>query len=393
MSERKEPAGRGSATLGAGGAGGFRDRLLGRVKLSGWLALAAPLLAVLFAALITSMVLLIAGSSPLDAFDALAQYGTQPRTMAVILNSATMYYISALAVAIGFRMNLFNIGVDGQYRLAAVVAAGVGGAALLPGVLNVVLVLVVAVLVGALWAGIAGLLKVKRGVSEVIATIMLNAIATGLASWLMSNHFGVLTGNELATRPIPGDSQMPGMALIAGTPKLVNGFLVVAIILGIAYYVLLNRTRFGFELRATGMSEPAAVASGIGVKRMIVTAMVLSGAVAGLAGMPELLGESHKYSNNFPSGLGFDGIAIALLGRNNPVGMALGALLWSFLSNSSDSLQMLDISKETADIMKGVTVLSVIIAYELVHRYRIVAEQRRAGQEMTAAPAAEGTAA
>ncbi|WP_433499732.1 ABC transporter permease [Sphaerimonospora sp. CA-214678] len=393
MSEREEAAERGGGRPGAGGAGGFRDRLLGRVRLSGWLALAAPLLAILFAALITSVVLLIAGSSPLAAFDTLARYGSQPRTMAVIVNNATMYYISALAVAVGFRMNLFNIGVDGQYRLAAVVAAGVGGAALLPGVLNIVLVLVVAVLVGALWAGIAGLLKVKRGVSEVIATIMLNAIATGLASWLMSNHLGVLTGNELATRPIPEGSRMPGMELIAGTPKLVNGFLVVAIILGIAYYVLLNRTRFGFELRATGMSEPAALASGIGVKRMVVTTMVVSGAVAGLAGMPELLGETYKYSNNFPAVLGFDGIAIALLGRNNPVGMALGALLWSFLGNSSDSLQMINISKETVDIMKGVTVLSVIIAYELVHRYRIVAEQRRAGQETAASPAAEGAAA
>ncbi|MEU7936403.1 ABC transporter permease [Microbispora bryophytorum] len=374
---------------------GFVDRLLGRVRLGGWLAVAAPVIAVAFAVLITSVVLLIAGSDPVEAFTTLADYGTQPRSMAMILNTGVMYYISALAVAVGFRMNLFNIGVDGQYRLAAVVAAGLGGAAVVPGVLNIVLVVVVAVIVGALWAAIAGLLRVYRGVSEVISTIMLNAIATGLGSWLVSEHFGVLTGNDLGTRPIPDDAHMPGIPLIAGTPVLVNGFIVVAVVLGVAYWVVLNRTRFGFELRATGKSESAAVASGVSVKKMIVVTMVMSGAVAGLIGMPELLGASYKYSNNFPAGLGFTGIAIALLGRNNPVGMAVGALLWSFLDNSSNQLQLLDISKEIVQIMQGVVVLSVIIAYELVHRYRIVAEQRRVSRELAApqeAPKAEAAA-
>ncbi|GII29574.1 ABC transporter permease [Planotetraspora mira] len=371
----------------------FLDRLLGRVKLGGWLALVAPLLAVLFAVVITSIVLLATGKPPLETFNALAQYGAQPRTMAVIVNTGTEYYISALAVAIGFRMNLFNIGVDGQYRLAAVVAAGVGGAALLPGVLNIILIVVVAVVVGALWAAIAGLLRVTRGVSEVISTIMLNSIATGIGSWLVTNYFGVLKGNELATKEIPQDSRVPGMALIPGTQLQVTGFVVVAIILGIAYYVLLNRTRFGFELRATGQSESAAIASGISVKKMIVVTMVVSGVVAGLIGMPELLGASYKYSTNFPTGLGFTGIAIALLGRNNAVGMAIGALLWSFLDNSSDTLQLLDISKEIVAIMQGVIVLSVIIAYELVHRYRIVAEQRRVSRELATPQQAEGAAA
>ncbi|KAB8186593.1 ABC transporter permease [Microbispora catharanthi] len=374
---------------------GFLDRVLGRVRLGGWLAVAAPVIAVVFAVLITSVVLLVAGKAPVEAFTTLADYGTQPRSMAMILNTGVMYYISALAVAVGFRMNLFNIGVDGQYRLAAVVAAGLGGAAVVPGVLNIVLVIVAAVVVGALWAAIAGLLRVYRGVSEVISTIMLNAIATGLGSWLVSEHFGVLTGNDLGTRPIPDDAHMPGIPLIAGTPVLVNGFIVVAVLLGVAYWVVLNRTRFGFELRATGKSESAAVASGVSVKKMIVVTMVMSGAVAGLIGMPELLGASYKYSNNFPAGLGFTGIAIALLGRNNPVGMAVGALLWSFLDNSSNQLQLLDISKEIVQIMQGVVVLSVIIAYELVHRYRIVAEQRRVSRELAApqeAPKAEAAA-
>ncbi|MEZ0072775.1 ABC transporter permease [Planotetraspora sp. GP83] len=371
----------------------FLDRLFGRVKLGGWLAVVAPLLAVVFAVLITSGVLLAAGKPPLDAFTVLAHYVVQPRGAVLIINGATQYYISALAVAIGFRMNLFNIGVDGQYRLAAVVAAGVGGAALLPGVLNIILVIVVAVLVGALWAAIAGLLKVTRGVSEVISTIMLNAIATGIGSWLVIKYLGVRSGNELSTREIPPDSRVPGLSVIPGTSVQVTGFIVLAAILGVAYYVLLNRTRFGFDLRATGRSESAAVASGVNVKRMVVATMVLSGAIAGFAGMPELLGASYKYGTNFPTGLGFTGIAIALLGRNNPVGMAIGALVWSFLDNSKDSLQLVDISPEIVQIMQGTIVLSVIVAYELVHRYRQVVKQRRVSRELAAPAQPEGAAA
>lgn len=372
----------------------FLDRLLGRVKTGGWLAVAAPVLAILFAALVTSLVLVVAGKPPLDTFGWLIENGAQPRSIALIVNLATTYYLAAVAVGIGFRMNLFNIGVDGQYRLAVLISAAVGGAAFLPGPLNIVLVILVAMVVGAAWASIAGILKVKRGVSEVISTIMLNAVATGITGYLLTTErLGVLSGNSIGTKPIPEDAHMPGMAIVPGTTVPVNGFLVVAIVVGVVYSVVLNRTRFGFDLRATGKSESAAVASGVSVKKMIVTTMIISGAAAGLIGMPELLGASYNYSTNFPAGLGFVGIAIALLGRNTAAGMAVGALLWSFLDNSSNILQLHDVSKEIVAIMQGVIVLSVIIAYELVHRYRLVAEQRRVSRELAAPVQAEGVSA
>ena len=146
---------------------------------------------------------------------------------------------------------------------------------------------------------------------------------------------------------------------------------------------MLGRTRFGFDLRATGRSESAAVASGVNVKRMVVVSLLISGAIAGLVGMPQLLGgDSRSYSLDFPAGLGFTGIAIALLGRNNAIGMALGALLFSFLDSSSIILDINDISKEIVLIMQGTIVLSVVIVYELVRRYGIVAEQRRVSREL-----------
>ncbi|GAA1503492.1 ABC transporter permease [Sphaerisporangium rubeum] len=374
----------------------FTDRLLGRVRLGGLLALAAPLLAIVFAGLVTSIILVLTGNPPLHTLFLLVDYGSQPRTVVNIVNLATTYYISALAVAIGFRMNLFNIGVDGQYRLAALLAAAVGGALVLPPVLHVAVTVLVAVAVGGLWASIAGLLKVTRGVSEVISTIMLNAIATGFGAWLLTTDrlaVAVSGSNNIGTKPIPESGQFPGFAIVPGTQAKVFGFIVVAALLGIAYHVLFNRTRFGFDLRATGASESAAVASGVNVKRMVLLTMIISGAVAGLVGMPQLLGASYSYSLDFPTGLGFTGIAIALLGRNNPAGIAVGALLWSFLDNSSDILDLEGIPKETVIIMQGTIVLSVIIAYELVHRYRMTAEQRRVSRQLSAGTPAEGAVA
>ncbi|MEU9836631.1 ABC transporter permease [Streptosporangium sp. NPDC048047] len=363
----------------------FTDRLLGRARLGGLLSLAAPVLAIVFAGLITSIVLLATGDPPLETLGVMIDYGVQPRTMVLTLNYATTYYLSALAVAIGFRMNLFNIGVDGQYRLAALIAAAVGGAAVLPGPLNTVLVVVVAMLVGAGWASIAGLLKVRRGVSEVISTIMLNAIATALGAWLLNTDrlaVEVAGSNNIGTKPIPEAARVPGLALIPGTGTKVFGLIILAVAMGVLYHVLLNRTRFGFDLRATGRSESAAVASGVNVKKMVLIAMIMSGATAGLIGMPQLLGASYSYSLDFPTGLGFTGIAIALLGRNHPVGIALGALLWGFLDASSNILQLHDISPEIVAIMQGTIVLSVIVAYELVHRYQISAGQRRVSKEL-----------
>jgi simple sugar transport system permease protein len=289
------------------------------------LSVAAPLLAIAFAALVTSAVLIVSGNNPLLAFATMIEQLGKPRIQVNILNNATTYYLSAVAVAIGFKMNLFNIGVDGQYRLAAMLAAAVGGAVTLPPVLHVGLIIIVAMCVGAFWAGIAGLLKVTRGVSEVISTIMLNFIATGIVAYLLSTDrlaVSVSGSNNIGTQPIGPSGQMPGLPIIPGTENPVFGMIIIAIIVGFAYWFMLNRTRFGYDLKATGLSEPAAIASGVNVKKMIVVAMLLSGAVAGLVGMPQLLGSSYSYGLDFPTGLGFTGIAIALLGRNNPIGIA-----------------------------------------------------------------------
>ncbi len=348
------------------------------------LALAAPTLAVVVAALLSSVALVISGHSPITTFRSMATFGVDPDSVVQILNKSTTYYLSALAVAIGFKMNLFNIGVDGQYRIAAFFAAVAGGWLVLPGPVLIVVVVLVAVVVGALWAGIAGVLRATRGVSEVISTIMLNVIGGGIVAYLLDpGRLAVRTGSQLInTRPLPRSAWVPGIPYSGGQ---VFGFIVVAIACGVGYWLLIGRTRFGFDLRATGLSETAAVASGVNVKRMIVRTMLISGGVAGLVGLPILFGESHSYGQDFPAGFGFAGIAIALLGRNHPVGIGIGALLWSFLEQSAQILDLEGVPREIVTIMQGVTVLSVVIAYELVRRYSLAQQQRRVGAELRAA--------
>jgi len=340
------------------------------------LAIGAPALALIIAFAITSLVLILAGDSVIGVWQQILSV-PDVRGVTNILNAATVYYLSAVAVAIGFRMNLFNIGVDGQYRIASFVAAIVAGEAWLPGYLNTLLALVAAVLVGALWAGIAGLLRVTRGVSEVISTIMLNAIATAIVAYLLRKAAVDAEGSNItATKDIPEGSWIPGFSLGSDAPNDVYGFIVVAVVVGFVYWLAINRTRFGFDLRASGASESAAIASGIDVKRMVLVSMLLSGAVAGLVGMPILFGDAHNYGSTFQSGLGFAGIAIALLGRNHPVGIALGALLFAFLDEQANPLQiLLDVSPDIVKITQGVIVLTVVIAYEVVRRYGVRLEQ------------------
>jgi simple sugar transport system permease protein len=287
-----------------------------------------------------------------------------------------MIYLSAVAAAVGFRMGLFNIGVEGQYTVGSFAAASFAGGAFLPGFLNVLASLVVAVLVAGLWAGIAGILRTTRGVSEVISTIMLNAIAGILVGYLI-DRYGIHGGNSVRTKVIPAGSQVSGFTPFDAASGQIWTLGLIAVLVGVGFWLLLNRTRFGFDLRATGMSQTAAVASGIKVNRMVLASMLLSGGVAGLIWMPAFFGNAHSYGTTFQAGLGFTGIAVALLGRNQPMGMVFGALLFAFLTAQSNSLQLLtDISPSVVQITQGVAVLAVVVAYELVRRARVRLEQR-----------------
>lgn len=353
------------------------------------LPLVAPLVAVVIAVAVTSLVILISGSqSGIGSFWQVMLSKPDNGTIVNIINLAGMLYLSATASAIGFRMGLFNIGVEGQYRVGGYCAAVFAGAALLPGPLNVIAAVLVAMLAGAIWAGIAAVLKVTRGVSEVIATLMLNAIAPIGISYLV-NKYGIQGGNTINTKAISSGSEVDGWQIFSAADGKVWGLGVLAVAVGVCFWVVLNRTRFGFDLRASGKSPAAAAASGVNPRRMIVIAMLLSGAVAGLIWMPEFFGYAHQYGTTFDANLGFTGIAVALLGRNEPLGMAFGAVLFAWLSSQSNALQLgTDISPSIVEVTQGVVVLAVVIAYELVRRWRL-----RIEQDALAAPTPQGVTA
>jgi len=359
------------------------------------LTLAAPVVALVFSVAMSSIVLLISGSNPVAAFGDMMSHASRLETMVDILNRATPLYIAGVAVAIGFRMNLFNIGVDGQYLLAALVAAHLGAMVNLPGVLRIVWILVEAMAVGAAYSGFAGVLKVTRGINEVISTIMLNAIAiSGIVAYLVREWQAggaILSGSasRVGTTPIPESGLIPDLNSVVefftrevGQGKELTGMLVIAILVGLGYHILVNRTRFGFDLRASGINPFAAQVGGVPAKRMVVSAMVLSGAVAGLVGMAEI-NQVGFFPANPIRGLGFTGIAVALLGRNHPAGIILAALIFAFLDISSGVLQFTGAaSREIVVIMQGVIILAAVVAYEVARRARERQEARSAAEAL-----------
>lgn len=350
--------------------------------------LGPPGAAVVFSLLASAVVLLLAGSNPLEAYGDMLQEASELETMVDILNRATPLYISGIAAAVGFRMNLFNIGVEGQYILAAFFAAVAGAAVSLPAPLHIAFILVVAMAVGAGWAGIAGALKVTRGVNEVVSTIMLNYIAIGgVVAWLSVRWRDGGAVTTSSGTPLIDDSgrlsDLNGWLEIftrdISPPRELTAVLLIAIAVGVVYHVFVNRTRLGYDLRASGWNPFAAQAGGVPAKRMVMLAMLLSGTFAGLVGMVEILSNFHRYDPNFTPGLGFAGIAVALLGRNHPIGVAAAAILFSFLSESSGVLQFTGAaSPEIVTIMQGMILLAAVISYEAFRRLREADEARTA---------------
>ncbi|MEU5864753.1 MULTISPECIES: ABC transporter permease [unclassified Nonomuraea] len=361
------------------------------------LTVAGAIVAIVLAIAISSVAIIAAGASPIDAFAAFFDFGETARSVsngiAAFLNRAVPLFIAGLAVAVGFRMNLFNIGVEGQYRIAAICAAYVGSTFTAPKPIQILVIIVVAAVVGGAYALIPAVMKVTRGVNEVISTIMLNYIAISLASYLVRGPFaGQRAAGQLTTTTpqLPESAMFPNLNFVFDWFGLlpptrgggVWGFLLVAVVLGLVVWVVLERTRFGFNVKASGLNGPAAFASGVNPKKMVIAAMVLSGAIAGLIGLPEILGDKGAFNSNFTAGLGFLGIAVALLGRNKPVGIAIAALLFAFLDRAQGALQIADVPSSVITIIQGVIVLLVVIANEVTNRIAMRLEEQRAARQL-----------
>ena len=327
---------------------------------------AASLLGVLIALGISAFILAVTGKNPVDAFTTIVETAGNTDKLVEMLDRATPLIFSATAVAIGLKMNLFNIGVEGQYLFAALISAQAGSSVNLPAPIHVLFILIVAVCAGAAWASIAAVLKAYKNIHEVISTIMLNFIGLAVIQWLFESFFREeIEGNlNVKTKLLPNSGRMP--TIIDGRLSTVF-FLALLVIVG--YYVLVYRSRFGFRLRASGENPDAARTVGISARTMVMLSMIISGGVAGLVAMKSLLSEAYAYGPNAtPIQLGFAGITVALLGRNHPVGILLAAMLFGFLDSASATLQLAGVPSSIVRVMQAIIVLCVVILNEAAIR-------------------------
>ena len=294
---------------------------------------------------------------------------TSAYNLSQTLLQTTTLILTGLAVAFAFRCGMFNIGGQGQYFVGLYVANWIGASwATMAGGPHIALAILGAVAAGAIWAGIAGFLKATTGAHEVITTIMLNWIAIWVGSYLFGDG-GPLQNNQNTSLPISNDvvdkAQLPVFWGDRGLQGLHIGFFIALACL-VVFWLILNRTTLGYEVRAVGFNPEAAAYGGISVKKNLIRAMAISGAFAGLAGGLDMLGYLYRFGvSDIPaSAVGFLGIAVALLGRNTALGVGLAALLFgALLFGTTHGLQSGTIDPQLASnltyIIQGLIVLFV----------------------------------
>jgi ABC-type uncharacterized transport system permease subunit len=365
-----------------------------------------PLLTAVLAFLIGGLVILVTGHNPLSTYKAIFNgsglnwlfpwTSSADRTTAALnlqqtLITTTTLILTGLAVAFAFRCGLFNIGGQGQYLVGSYVAVWVGSSfAGMPALLHIVLAIVLATLAGAVWAGIAGMLKATVGAHEVISTIMLNWIAVWVGSYLFALN-GPLQNSDPAQQSVPISNDVAASAKLPvfwGDPELqglhIGIFIALAAV--VVFWVVLNRSTTGYEVRAVGLNPEAARYGGISVGRNYFLVMAVCGAFAGLAGSLDLLGwQFHIATNDIQNsanvGLGFFGIAVALLGRNTAAGTTVAALLFGALLTGT-SQRNLDPTIFEPELAPNLTLMILGLVVLIVSADVIVVTMLRRGRRL-----------
>jgi len=316
-------------------------------------------LALLLALLVGGLVVTAAGRDPWLAFTALVDgsFGSLDSLSEVGVKSCPLLLIG-IAIAIAFRAGIWNIGGEGQLLAGAITVAWLGSAmAGLPGWCALPVTLLAAACAGALWASLAALLKVRRDVSEVISTIMLNFVAIGMVSYLVHGPLMESAGTYPQT-----DAVRAAMRLPRFVPSLrVHAGILIALLASVFSFVLLFRTVLGFEMRAVGANPEAARRAGIRIERCVFVTLLLSGGLAGLAGGIEVSAVTYRVYEKFSPGYGFTAIAVALLGRLHPAGVVAAALLFGALEAGSNSMQRVaGVSSVLVSVLQATVIFSLL---------------------------------
>ncbi len=342
----------------------------------------SPFVAIVAAFVVGGIIVLLIKDDPIHTFSLLIgnSFGSL-RDVGYTLFIATPLIFTGLAVAVAFRCGLLNIGAEGQLYVAAFATAWVGikfgGTVVnvfgkdvdyswvsLPGFLLIPMCVIAAVVAGGLWGALPGYLKARFGSHEVINTIMLNFIAIALVSYLTQYHYKQSGDPILQTVPIGAAAHVPRISqFIPGMPDFVplSVAFLLAILMCVLVYIFLWKTKWGYELRATGENPSAAEYGGISPKRQIIVAMTISGGLAGMVAIGEVLGYRYRYYDGFSDGWGFLGIAVALLGRNHPLGVFLAAIFFAVLKRGDIFVDAFTehVSKDLVEVLQAIVIIFV----------------------------------
>jgi ABC-type uncharacterized transport system permease subunit len=345
-------------TMGPAAAGAQARRLLAKA--------AVPLEGVCLALLIGAAIMAATGHDPVSSYGALF-YGGLVRNWYVSVLNATPFIFTALAVAIAFHGGLFNIGAEGQYYVGVIVATWLGLSLHLPAYLALPLIFVAGAIAGALANLIPAWLKVRTGAHEVITTMMLAYAIVTLCPVFIRAHGGdpSMTDHPGATDTILQQAQLP---VFKSFLPLANYRLHIGVLIAVAVALLvrfiLRRTNLGFKIRATGFNPVAARMQGISVAGITMASLLISGAVAALSGVTQVVGLDHRMYQNLSAGYGWNGISVALLARNNPVGIIFASLLWGILDSGGQYMaRVAQTPNAIIEIIKGVILFLMLAEY------------------------------
>lgn len=316
------------------------------------------ILALLVAMAAGSLLILSYGQSPAQVYGVLlkSSWGTSHGVGETLFNTTPLIF-TGLSVALAFRAGLFNIGCEGQLLVGGFACALLGSALpeATPGLIAIPLCVLAAAGAGGALGAVPGVLRAYTGAHEVINTIMLNMIAGAAVLWAGNRYFYV--SETTHTTEVVSSAWIPNLGLGQSSANWSFGL---ALLFAGLFWFFMDRTRRGFELKTVGFSLGAAENAGIDVRRSIVVAMTISGALAGVVGANYVLGYKHYFEHGMGSGMGFMGIAVALLGRNNPIGIIFAALLLGTLSSGSLAVSGF-IPKELIEVLQAIIILAVAI--------------------------------
>ena len=332
------------------------------------LTILVPIISVLLALVVGGIVIACLGKNPIQGYALLfsGSLGTTQKFASSLVSACPLIF-TALAAAFAYRCGVFNLGGEGQFIMGAVSAIVFLLVTGIEGIAGTVLAILVGTVVGALWAALPGIMKITRGLNEMITSIMLNYVATLFMGFIYTNAFR--DGGNPQT-PSVADSVMlakiPGFRIHTGV--------ILAIVLSLVVAYVISKTSFGFKIRAVGLNPLASKVNGFNVKFLVVAAFIISGAIAGMGGAVELLGKQYRLMSGFGSGFGFDGVAIALIAQLNPLASLLVAIFFGALTTGASSMQVgIMVPTAIVEIIRALIIIFSIAGVALIKLPKIQA--------------------